>query len=431
MNFRYALPPFEAPSIVGISSEMTEFPASNVLADLHPAYPWRTFTSTADGTVEFDFGGATPVNGVFVNRTNYAQILLKKRNTVGGTFEPCSPNLLLWSEQLALTSGAPGNGLSPTGWQDNGASAAAVTVDYIAGPYRRQKAQLLTMSSVGGGVKQLITYGISVGGRAMAGHVWLRTTTSVGTCTIRLSGPSTLTTTATLSPVWQRIPIGGTFAAGSNTAFTVEIRREASDLSAIVFGGAQISPNALTPLAYDYRTEGFGVVLLLDPRVERRKSLLVPSGFQDRYLQLCIPAGQPTDDGGDYYSTGAVTLTQRLTVLPGRMQWPISVTTPQSVLATEFLSGGKEFSQISVDKKAILEFAGVFVAEDTEAILQSFYALSPGKPFLFCESVRPGGAPVEAKDPTLCYLARRTSETKLTYTMPEVLDFSLAIEEVI
>jgi hypothetical protein len=381
--------------------------------------------------MEFDFGGATPVNGVFVNRANYPQILLKKRNTSGGTLEPCSPNLLLWSEQLALSSGAPGNGLSPTGWQDNGASAASVTVDYIAGPYRRQKGQLLSFSAVGGGVKQLMTYGLSVGSRSVAGHVWLRSPTNNGSCTIRLTGPSTLTTTATLSPVWQRVPIGGTFSAGSNTAFTLEIRRETSDLSAVVFGGAQVSPNTLAPLPYDYRTEGFGVVLLVDPRVGRRKSLLIPSGFQDRYLQICIPAGQTTDDGGDYYATGAVTLTRQLALLPGRMQWPISVTTPQSVLMTEFLSGSKEFAQISMDKKAILEFAGTFIAEDTEAILQAFYGLSPGKPFLFCESVRPGGGPWEAKDPTLCYLVRRTSETKLTYTTPEVLDFSLGIEEVI
>jgi hypothetical protein len=433
MNFQYAVPPFTDCSFASVSSEHASgnFPANNVLDVLHPARPWRTNVISSQQSIEIELGTATPLDMLVLNNVNYKQITLQKRATTGGTLELCSPNVLLWSERIAATSGLP---TSP--WARAGSST--VTVDSEDGPYLRRKAQTLVLPSLTTDtISQSVTIGVSLANKKVAGHIWLKSPNGSpgGPLQLTLSdsaGNGSVTQTFNVTTAWQRHTFALTIGAGgTGTILRFLLNRVSGTMSSVVFGGAQVSPDQDVPLPMDYHTEDLGVVIPIDWRVNRRKCLLVPSGFNTRYLTINIPANQTTDDSAPWYSTGSLLLSTTLTAVPGEFSWPFSVSVAQPVLSQELAHGGRSMAELG-GLKASIELGGPWVSRDMQAFFTAIAATGMVKPLVICESTRPGGSPPGANDPSQVYIVRRVGDFQVSYpVLPEVAEAGFVFDEVV
>lgn len=75
-NFKYALQPFLRPTILSVTTEDVNWPATNLHKDFIPKRPYRTTTKTANQDIIFDFGSATQVGAVLVRWVNFPNILV-------------------------------------------------------------------------------------------------------------------------------------------------------------------------------------------------------------------------------------------------------------------------------------------------------------------------------------------------------------------
>ncbi len=89
-NFKYSIPPFLAPTISAFTTENTEWPASNALLDAIPKRPWKTTTTGSDQSIVFNFGAATQVGALLINRVNYPSIIVES-STDGASFSVITP----------------------------------------------------------------------------------------------------------------------------------------------------------------------------------------------------------------------------------------------------------------------------------------------------------------------------------------------------
>jgi hypothetical protein len=427
-NIRVALPPFALPTISTVTSEDPDFPVENVLNDVEPDFPFRTGSIGADQSTVFGFGGAFPLTGLYVNRTNYSAIRLHKSDD-GSAWDNCAPNILTWSRRPRRASGA---GDPETPWGKTG--TLDVTDAAAAGVFAGSGATLLEFQS-----GATLTYTDTIGAgslisRVLCATIWLRAVDggTEFTASFTPSGGGSLTYGAALSvgQSWRRFVIPFVLGSGdSGSGYTLALTAAAD--SHVLFGGASLSLDTDQPPFADYETTDAGLIIPRYRGTGRRQVLLDMAGFQSPFLRYRIPGGQDTDDGVSYYSTGGMTFTDRL------KQWAgshVSVPVPsfgQATLVREFPSASQEFNQNGA-RYAVLELGGAFLAEEAEDDVLDLWGVGVGKPVLIFPNIRKGGFPLDNANPEQAWLMRRTSDAKLGYgEMPEVFEAGFAFREVI
>lgn len=73
-SWKYAVPPFRTPTILSVTGENVDWPATNILLDFIPRRPFRTLAKAADQVIVYDFGSAVEIPVILLNRTNYSRV---------------------------------------------------------------------------------------------------------------------------------------------------------------------------------------------------------------------------------------------------------------------------------------------------------------------------------------------------------------------
>lgn len=436
-NFLYGLPPYlTTPSLINVGSQNTDFPATNILNYLRPELYWRTLGAGGQ-SAEVDFSTTVSLQGIFIANTNLTQIQIQRRST-GATAQICSPNLLTVNEQLLNTAGSALQ--SPwVQW------TPSITVNGFAGagPYRRILGQQVTFGTAPNGVMQPMTIlgpSNSVANRTYSGHVWLRLPagTAAGTIGIEITDSAQGTVASVgveVTQDWQRIPFTLSLGGGA-TGTTIRLRimrRTSADLNTVIFGGAQVTADATTPLVLDYTTGTTigSVQIPKNPRTGRRSILFQLPSLATQTLILNILAS--SIDGAPKQTTaievGTVIFLPSVNLFAGFHQFPFTVVVDELVSVATPPSGLRRIR--AFDRRGTVNFGGQYIAAQDYTALQSIAQMGLTEPFVFCEGWREGGSHNQTTDPSLAMLVRLQSDMVFRHDIPEVVNASFAFEEVL